>query len=278
MMRRFVYFVASLLIVTMFFSCGESVEEKAQRSLQSARSAYENGDYQCAKIKLDSLKILYPKAFKVRREALRLMRDVELAEQTRSVAFFDSLLVCKTAEKDSMLKGDFVFEKNEKYQDIGNYMIASQAPMKNLNNSYLRGQVDENGIMTVTSIYKGKPISHKCVRVSVGDSYAESSNPLNTYVSKHLGITTERVDFRFGKDEGIIGFIVLNSTKNINVKLIGKSDYSYSMRKDDILAIAKLYELSLLLRSIKELEAAKAEALRHIEFIKRNEQRDKADV
>ncbi|MBE6302767.1 MAG: hypothetical protein E7089_02385 [Bacteroidales bacterium] len=272
-MKKTVYCLITIISMTLFAACGESIEEKAQRSLQSARAAYEAGNFQNAKIELDSLKILYPKAFNARREAMKLMREVELAEQQRSVACFDSMLVAKRAELDEVLKADIIFEKDEKYQDIGNFMIASQAPMKNLMNSYLRGQVDENGVLTITSIYRGKAISHSKVKVSVGDSYAESDNPISNYTSKHLGVTTERVDFRFGKDEGIIGFIVLNAEKSIKVELTGKSSYAYTMRKDDVRAITKLYDLSMLLRSIRECEAARQEAQRHIEFIERNKQR-----
>ena len=272
-MKKTAYCLAAIIGTMLFASCGESVEEKAQRSLQSARAAYESGNYQSAKIELDSLKILYPKAFTARREALKLMREVELAEQQRSVVCFDSMLLVKRAELDEAIKKDIVFEKDEKYQEIGNFMVASQAPMKNLKNSYLRAQTDEHGVLTITSFYRGKPIGHNKVKVSVGDSFAESANPLSNYTSKHLGVTTERVDFRFGKDEGIIGFIVLNSDKNIKVELSGKSTYSYTMRKEDVQAITKLYDLSMLLRSINELEAARQEAQRHIEFIERNKQR-----
>lgn len=273
-MRRIFYLLAVVLFVT---SCGESVEEKAGRSLQSARAAYEHGDYQDAKIQLDSIKILYPKAFNARREALELMREVELAEQQRNLHCYDSMLVVKRGELEQMLSSGFTFEKNSKYQDVGNFMVASQAPMKNLNNSYLRGQVDENGVMIVTSIYKGRSISHNKVKVSANNSYAESGNPINTYTSKHLGVTTERVDFRFGNDEGIIGFIVLNSDKDIKVELSGKSTYSYTMRQEDVQAFTSLYNLSMLLRTIKELEAAKQEAERHIEFVERNKQRSATD-
>ena len=272
-MKKVVYSFAVIISVVFLSACGESVEERAQHSLQSARMAYEAGDFQSAKIELDSLKILYPKAFNARREAMKLMRDVELAEQQRSVSCFDSMLVAKRAELEKVVKAGFVFEKDEKYQEIGNYMVASQAPMKNLKNSYLRGQVDENGVLTITSIYRGKPIAHNKVKVAVGDSFAESSNPISNYSSKHLGVTTERVDFRFGKDEGIIGFIVLNAGKNIKVELSGKSSYTYTMRKDDVQAITGLYDLSMLLSSIREIEAAKKEALRHIEFRERNKQR-----
>ena len=273
-MRRIFYLIAVIMLAT---SCGESIEEKAGRSLQSAREAYEKGDYPGAKIQLDSIKILYPKAFNVRRAALDLMREVELAEQQRNVQSCDSMLAVKRSELDTMLESGFTFEKDSKYQEVGNFMVASQAPMKNLNNSYLRGQVDENGMMTLTSIYKGRPISHNKVKVSANDSYAESDNPINTYTSKHLGVTTERVDFRFGNDEGIIGFIVLNGSKSIKVELIGKSTYSYTMRKEDVEAFTSLYNLSMLLRTIKELEAAKQEAEHHIEFVERNKQRSEAN-
>ncbi len=275
-MKRIIH-LSLFIIATLFAaSCSESVEEQAARSLQSAREAFEQGDYQSAKTQLDSLKVQYPKAFEARREALKLMREVELAEQQRNIECIDSLLQARQAELDEMLKAGFTFEKDEKYQEVGNFMIASQAPMKNLNNTYLRGQVDENGIMTVTSIYKGKPISHNKVKVSSGENYAESANPINKYSSKHLGVTTERVDFRFGKDEGIIGFIVLNADKNIKVELIGEKSYSYKMRKEDVKAIKSLYELSVVLRTIKELEASREEATRHMEFVKRNQQRSAA--
>lgn len=277
-MKVFINTFTVIAIVFIFFSCSESPQKLAQRSLQLARLAYEHGDYQSAKSQIDSIKILFPKVFDVRREALKLMREVELAEQQRCVVYFDSLLVSKREELEKMLQSsDIVFEKDEKYQEIGNFMIASQAPMKNLKNSYIRGQVDENGVMTVTSIYRGKPISHEKLRVSVGDSFVESSNYINKYVSSHLGVTTERLDFRFGKDDGIGGFIVLNRDKNIKVELIGKSVYSYIMSQDNIKAIVKLFDLCVLLESIYEIEASKQETERHIEFIKRNMSKSQTD-
>ena len=270
-MKGLINVFAAIAVIFILFSCSESPQELAQRSLQSARLAYEHGDYQSAKNQIDSIKILFPKVFDVRREALKLMREVELAEQQRCVTYFDSLLVCKREELNKMLQSDdMIFEKDEKYQDVGNFMIASQAPMKNLKNSYIRGQVDENGVMTITSIYRGKSISHEKLRVSVGDSFVESSNYINKYVSSHLGVTTERLDFRFGKDDGIGGFIVLNRDKNIKVELIGKSIYSYVMRQDNVNAIVRLFDLCVLLESIHEIEASKQETERHIEFIKRN--------
>ena len=65
------------------FSCS-NVEKKAGEKLQAAREAFERGDYSEAKIQIDSIKILYPKAFETRREGIGLMQQVELKEQEKT--------------------------------------------------------------------------------------------------------------------------------------------------------------------------------------------------
>lgn len=42
-----------------------------------------NGDFSEAKMQIDSIKILYPKAFETRREGISLMQQVELKEQEK---------------------------------------------------------------------------------------------------------------------------------------------------------------------------------------------------
>ena len=58
------------------FSC-EDVEKKAGEKLQAAREAFELGNYNEAKILIDSIKMLYPKAFETRRAGIGLMQEVE---------------------------------------------------------------------------------------------------------------------------------------------------------------------------------------------------------
>ena len=68
------------------FSCS-NVEKKAGEKLQAAREAFERGDYSEAKIQIDSIKILYPKAFETRREGIGLMQKVELKEQEKTLVY-----------------------------------------------------------------------------------------------------------------------------------------------------------------------------------------------
>lgn len=103
-------FISAAFAALVCLSCGVSMEEKAHDLVSQAGVAYEAKDYNKAKLLLDSVKTAYPKAFKARREALRLMRNVELGEQQRSVDFLDKELALLTQRRDSML-GGFVLEK-----------------------------------------------------------------------------------------------------------------------------------------------------------------------
>ena len=67
-------------------------EKKAQARLDSARNMYERNELFAAKSEIDSIRILYPKEFKVIREGLTLMRQVEQKEAERNLAFCDSLI------------------------------------------------------------------------------------------------------------------------------------------------------------------------------------------
>lgn len=106
------------------FSC-ENVEKKAGEKLQTAREAFERGDFSEAKMQIDSIKILYPKAFETRREGISLMQQVELKEQEKTLVYLDSLLQKKQSELDA-IKGKFTLEKDAEYQKIGNYLHPSQ--------------------------------------------------------------------------------------------------------------------------------------------------------
>ncbi len=268
-MKKQVLLCVVALLSTL--SCGENIEEKAQALLNEAQTAYESKDYNCAKLLLDSLKSTYPKAFDARRAALKLGREVELGEQQRSVEFLDSSLTVQYALRDSLLP-QFVLEKDRKYQDVGNYMAPSQTVKNNLGNTYLRAQVDENGVTTITSVYRGKAIGHTTVKVSSGDNYAECDAPFSKYNSKHLGVTTERVDYRYGEDGGLIDFIV-NCESDIKVELSGNKSYNYNLRKSDVQAIKAVFKLSRILQNITTMKEMRDEAVRHIEFVEKTREK-----
>ena len=260
------------------FSC-EDVEKKAGEKLQAAREAFELGNYNEAKILIDSIKMLYPKAFETRRAGIGLMQEVELKEQEKSLVYLDSMLQAKQKDFDA-IKGKYTFEKDAEYQNIGNYLHPSQVIEKNLHRSFLRFQVDENGVMSMTSIYCGAGnIHHVAVKVTAPDgSFAETPAAKDSYETTDLGEKIEKADFKLGEDGNVMGFLYLNKDKNIKVNYQGERPYSITMTAADRQALASVYELAQLLSSMTEIKKNMEEANLKIEFVKKKmeERKDNA--
>lgn len=260
------------------FSC-EDVEKKAGEKLQAAREAFELGNYNEAKILIDSIKMLYPKAFETRRAGIGLMQEVELKEQEKSLVYLDSMLQAKQKDFDA-IKGKYTFEKDAEYQNIGNYLHPSQVIEKNLYRSFLRFQVDENGVMSMTSIYCGAHnIHHVAVKVTAPDgSFAETPAAKDSYETTDLGEKIEKADFKLGEDGNVMGFLYLNKDKNIKVNYQGERPYSITMTAADRQALASVYELAQLLSSMTEIKKNMEEANLKIEFVKKKmeERKDNA--
>lgn len=253
-------------------SC-ENVEKKASEKLQTARAAFKRGDFSEAKMQIDSIKMLYPKAFEARREGIGLMQQVELKEQEKTLVYLDSLLQQKQGELDA-LKGKFTLEKDAEYQQIGNYLHPSQVIEKNLHRSYLRFQVNETGQMSMTSIYCGPSnIHHISVKVVAPDgSFAETPASKDSYETTDLGEKIEKADFKMGEDGNVMGFLYLNKDKNIKVNYQGERSYSTTMSPADRQALAGIYELAQILSSITQIKKEMEEANLKVEFVKRKMQ------
>ena len=260
------------------FSC-EDVEKKAGEKLQAAREAFELGNYNEAKILIDSIKMLYPKAFETRRAGIGLMQEVELKEQEKSLVYLDSMLQAKQKDFDA-IKGKYTFEKDAEYQNIGNYLHPSQVIEKNLHRSFLRFQVDENGVMSMTSIYCGAHnIHHVAVKVTAPDgSFAETPAAKDSYETTDLGEKIEKADFKLGEDGNVMGFLYLNKDKNIKVNYQGERPYSITMTAADRQALASVYELAQLLSYMTAIQKNMEEANLKIEFVKKKmeERKDNA--
>ncbi len=268
-MKKFILLAG---LCAALFAC-EDIEKKAGEQLSAARQAYEQGDYSQAKLLIDTIKVLYPKAFETRRAGIALMREVELKEQEKTLAYLDSLLRTKQQELDA-LRPRFAFEKDAEYQQVGNYLHPSQVIEKNTNRSFLRFMTDELGTHTLTSIYCGSTnIHHTAVRVTAPDgSFAETPTSTDSYETTNLGTRIEKADFKPGKDGGVLSFLYLHKDRDIKVDYLGERPYSTRMTKADRQALAATYELARLLSSMTEIRKQMDEANLKREFILRKMQ------
>ena len=261
--------LTTLVLAALLTACG-SDDKKAGELFQRAELSFADGDYSLAKLQIDSIRTLYPKAFDVRKSAVRLMQQVDLKEQQKTLVYLDSVMAVKQAELDS-IKGRFVLEKDTAYQEVGNYFYPTQVVEKNIGRSFLRGQVNELGEMSLTSIYcAGGNIHHTAVKVTAGDLFAETPASLDSYETTDLGKAIEKADYKLGNDGGVIAFLVANrDKKNIRLEFIGDRNYKTLMHPNDVKAVAELSELARVLSAIEEIKKEQKEANLKIKFVKR---------
>lgn len=264
--------LSSAIATLALVSCGESAEQRAGNLLHQADAAYSAGNYQSAKVLIDSIRVTYPDVIDVRRKALELKRSVELAEQQRTLDHCRASLARLEARRDSLLPS-FEYEADKRYQDEGFYIVPSQSLRLNVYNSLLRARVTESGRAYITSLYRGKRIAHRSVKVSSGDSYASCSEPFVSHTFRNLGVNNERLDFIAGEDGGLMNFIA-TARGPLTVELEGEQGkHSYALRESDAKAIASVLELSMVLTAITEYKEIAAEAERHITFVEKARER-----
>ena len=260
---------SALLALATLAGCGDGGEKEAQIRLQKAEAALQQENFSEAKLQIDSIKVLYPKAFEARKQGIKLMQQVDLKEQGKTLVYLDSMMQVKQAQLDS-IKANFVLEKDTAYQEIGNWFYPTQVVEKNVGRSFLRAQVNELGEMSLTSIYcAGGQLNHTSVKVSVGDTFAETPMTNDSYATTDLGRVIEKADYKVGEDGGVVGFIVANQDKNIQLTFIGDKTYRTAMQKNDRKAIVELVELARILSGMEEIRKQQKEANLKIQFVTR---------
>ena len=144
-MKNLLFTVFAAVLV----SCGPSSTERANNLLNEARTAMNQNRYEDAYQLIDSMRRTYPKEIECRKAALIFSDSLQLQEAKFAFAKADSALTFKRLDLEDMKK-KFVLEKDEKYQSVGNYVVASQAGSK----THLKffAEVNEEGTMQIVSI------------------------------------------------------------------------------------------------------------------------------
>jgi len=267
------------LCLSLLFACSHS-DQKAKEQLEIARAFYESNDLNQAKMEVDNIRNFYPKAYKVIKQGNRLMRDIELKEQRRTIAYCDSTLKIKESEVAPLTEG-FILEKDTAYEKVGNWVYKTQVIEKNVSRSYLRTSVDEKGKIALSSIYRGSsPLKHSSVKVE-GES-GEFANTLtvaedgaNNYTFNDGGVYNEIVTYKNGADNGVISFINNNQNQSLKVTFIGKRNLKTTLSKEDKIALEKSFNLAATLSDIERMKKEIKMAQAKIEFLtKKNSESD----
>jgi hypothetical protein len=258
MIGRLLFASVHLSIAAILFSCSSVSEVRPDDYLMRAKELIQKQQYQLAKIYVDSVRIRFPKEFAKIREGLSVMREINFAEQNRTLAFCDSMLEIRQNELPEAKSG-FTFEKNMEYETIGHYVYKSQVQDNNLGRTFLQTKVDEKGNLVLTSYYCGsRALNHNRVHVSAPDgTYAETvvvpkDGALN-YTFNDGSTRYEIVRFNRKAENGVINFVLLHQKQSVTVTLYGGSPKSYSLSNGDKQAMQAASNLSAILSDITKL-------------------------
>ena len=268
------FFVRSnfLLFLSLIIISCSGKKRDAKTYLHEAGNAFAESNYTLAKLKIDSIKILYPKSFDEIKAGFALMQQVRMSENKRNIVYCDSMLHEQYNQLNEMLtKFDFV--RDDRYQEFGEYYPKIYPHKSSLNQNGLRSGVGEKGDLFIESVLSGSAVRHHKIKVTAGDgSFAES-----------LAVTSDGLNYRFQtldqsyeivrNENGVARFIYTFQHDPIRVEFIGKRTVSVNLSKAAKQGIAHSLELSTLLLNIEQLkfEKEKSEILiRYLESKEKN--------
>lgn len=277
-MKRFIY---TLLCVSgMLMTACQSADDQAAPLLQQAEKLFHTGKYDEARAQIDSIRIQYPKAFKVRKEAIRLMQDIDLLEQRQLLTQLDSAQTAASIEFDE-LKGKYIFEKNAEYQEIGNFFFPAQVANPTIQRSFLRPQVNEKGEMRLTSIYAGGgEIQHTAILLSATDgSQVKTEKMADFYETSPIaGRKIELADFLTTENRAVLDFLLAqNTAQGLKLQFIGKRTVTVPITNTDLQAVKAVHQLATVLQRLSEIARQREETELKIRFIERKRQEMEVD-
>ncbi|MGL4411353.1 MAG: hypothetical protein ACRCTF_04350 [Bacteroidales bacterium] len=250
--------LTSILLLGLMVSSCTTSRDDAEKRLENATKLFESGQYNLAKIEIDSLRSKHPKEFDQIRGAITLMRSIELKEQERTFAFCDSMLTQLTQESE-LLKKNFDFRSNPEYDKVGRWIQRDLLSERNSGRNYLRAEVFENGEMQLTSSYEGaKAIKHTMIKVSLKDGTFSQSDEVpfdggRNYRFNDEGTHHERVTFNLKTDGGIAQFIATYSDQPMTLTYEGGIKYQTQIDQKHRAALKESFDLSSRLLDMRRL-------------------------
>lgn len=244
--------LASVLLLSV--SCSDNGKKAAEALYNEAQTAYDAGQYNDAKVLLDSIDHNYRKCIDVRKLAQVLMYKINLEIEKNNNIETAKLLEETSTKINEITQKYFTFEKSE-YDELGRYIYNGTEVEKNVQRSYIHAAVDEYGVTQLISTYSGgKDINHTALRIiaSNGESILTETIPYNdgsNYKYVIDGTHYESVTYKGEKDNGALAFVASHADdKGLKAVLIGENkEFPVTISAKEREALAISFELGVIL-------------------------------
>lgn len=250
---------AHIILFAFLIGCGPSRQEQARERLEEVLVLKESGNFNLAKLKLDTL----IKAFSDQTEqvgvARQVLKEISILEQERNLVFLDSMLKVQEEILEPMMKN---FIASDEYGPQKILIHKRQRPENSFNRTFLRAHLNEAGDFFISSRYYGSQwIYHQQIKVYNQDQSVFSEIvPEDGFDNRRFddqGEKWEIVQFKDGKDNGIIDYIATHWKDPLKVQLIGKRHVYIVMELFDKEAIRDGYEISFVLKEVHRIKEEK---------------------
>lgn len=257
-----------LLLLWTLIACTSTVSNKANDLLDKATSHYAKGEYNTAKVLVDSIHLQFPRNIEMRKKARILMFNIEYQETARNLLYIDSIMPLVQAQWDSMAVDYVVLDttlvETKTYQHKKLHQLSPSTT--------LMCEITEQGELNLISVNAGNARNHVAVKVSAEDVFADTKEvPVgNVYNNQFtdLGIQWEYVTFDKNTQGEVPGFITLYADKKIKVTLRGEQGYNYYLPEPQAKAIASSVSFANQTALRKQLETEHRKSTEKLTWIK----------
>jgi hypothetical protein len=263
---------AAFVCLFSLVSCKPSDSECAQALVAKAQALVEMGHWRQARIVLDSVHSVYPKEVPQRRMAKSLEDSIIYLEAQSNIAYTDTMLPPLFAQADSIMHY-FRYEKNEKYEDHGQYIHRLLTTGGNTSRNFLQAYVRDDRKTVVKSYYYGSHRVHQCAITLNSDA-----EELRLTGSNHSFETEGWHEIMTLEDETalqLLNFISAHFNSRIRVNGTGDSPtktWVYYLNDKEKQALSATYHLGWIMKDIKRLEDIQQTARKQIERYERKKQ------
>lgn len=266
MKKTIIWSGVALCLLVVACGKGNQEQQQAEELQQQAQTAYEKGNYKEALLLIDSVKHAYPKAFDVRQKGVDLKNQVVIAQAQKVVAEADSMRIVLQQEIQTLCS-KLVLVKNKTYEERGNYFFPSQQEASNLSRSYLRAQVSEDGMLVLTSVYRGGVLSHTRIRITAPGGPSIETTVGSPFKEGGRGNATEKVDYLEEHNAvAVARFISEHVNSALRLEFLGSRPHAVSFPLSDRKGIAAVYQLYEKMAALSKLTKEKEDALLKIRF------------
>ena len=157
------------------------------------------------------------------------------------------------------LKKNFRLDKDERYQDVGNYVYKLLRTESNAERCYLQATVSEKAEITLKSTYCGAgAIKYTRVELASGEETVHSEEVPLDNVANHSfadgGLTWQMLSLKDEAALSLLNFISTHQQDRIKVSLLGGKSYVYYLMDSEKKALGETYHFAIVMRDIARLE------------------------